>query len=74
MSAARAPVVPVVSARRVSARDNDLLVVRCPFCGRDHVHGAGGKGSPRGSGDGHRMAHCSGADADDGYEIVEEAA
>lgn len=53
---------PIVRARRVRASetqlDNDLLVVCCPFCGAEHTHGALGIGSPVGTGDGYRAAHC----------------
>jgi hypothetical protein len=63
---------PVVAARRVrTLPDNDLLVIRrCPFCGREHRHGAGGKNSPLGSGDGPRLAHCGAGE----YDVKEAAA
>lgn len=50
---------PVVRAfRSLSSRGYDLLtVVGCPYCGRDHLHGAGDR---PGDGDGHRVAHCGG--------------
>jgi hypothetical protein len=37
-------------------RENGQLVVRCPFCGTRHVHGA--VGPQVGAGDGRRAAHC----------------
>ena len=62
---------PIVIAKRVPKRDNDLLRITCPFCGRRHTHGAVGKGSPIGAGDGHRAAHCVNPD-NPGYYIIEE--
>lgn len=52
--------MPTVRAVRVTKfSDNDLLLVRrCPFCTRRHTHGACGKGSPFGAGNGPRLAHC----------------
>lgn len=35
-----------------------LIVLRCPYCGREHIHGAGY---------GHRAAHCG---AHGGYVLV----
>jgi hypothetical protein len=51
-----APDVPEVLA--IERRGS--LVVRCPFCGRQHLHGAAG-------GYGHRAAHCGGHG---GYVLV----
>ncbi|MFE4826295.1 hypothetical protein [Streptomyces sp. NPDC056672] len=43
---------------RVAAwRDDDQLVIDCPFCGREHRHGVGGPN--RGDGDGGRVPHCT---------------
>ena len=51
---------PVVEARRITIHpDNDLLELTCPFCLTVHRHGACGKGSPLGAGDGLALAHCS---------------
>lgn len=66
------PIVAAVRDRRYP--DNDLLIVTCPFCAETHVHGACGKDSPRGFGDGHRVADCvdprtPGSDL--GYIVVE---
>jgi hypothetical protein len=66
---------PVVPARRVPTRDCDLLVIQCPYCGREHVHGAGEPGSPHGSADGHRVGHCGMDHWDEagiGYVLQEE--
>lgn len=46
------PTAPTVPARR----DGHQLVIRCPYCNREHRHGA--VGPNRGDGDGHRTAHC----------------
>lgn len=64
--------IPVVMACRViRPPENDLLLVRrCPYCGGEHRHGAGGKDSPISSGDGPRVAHC-GAGV---YDVREEVA
>jgi len=51
-------------------RDGPHLVFRCPYCERDHLHGAG---QNFGDGDGHRVAHCT-ADSplkDSGYILIE---
>ena len=72
----RDPRIPVVRARRDrSLPGNDLLVITCPYCGKTHTHGACGKGSPRGAGDGHREAHCvrPTETSERGYYIVEES-
>lgn len=62
--------IPVVYAQREGA----YLVFRCEHCGVEHVHGVCSGGTaclsvltrgrlqcicPSGSGDGHRVAHCS---------------
>lgn len=39
----------------------DLVVVRCPFCGKPHYHTRGG---------GHRLSHCEGGEIL-GYDIRE---
>jgi hypothetical protein len=62
-----APVVPV---RR---RGHTLIVERCPYCGRRHVHGDAGR-RERGE-HGHRLAHCRERTAGNpGYVLVETAA
>ena len=66
--------VPIVLARRVSTRDNDLLVITCPYCGDEHSHGACGRGSAFGAGDGHREAHCVKGSPNPGYILREVAA
>ena len=47
-----------------------ITVTHCPFCGKQHWHGAGGdpEGEPA---LGHRVAHCL---CGSGYELVETAA
>lgn len=50
--------IPVVASFRVKGWDNDILCFVCPFCGEEHIHGACGKDSPFGYGDGHRLKHC----------------
>ena len=43
---------PIIRCR---VQGNDLIVTRCPVCGRRHTHGAAGKAGPD---FGHRIAHC----------------
>ncbi|MEX2531435.1 MAG: hypothetical protein WD960_11735 [Gemmatimonadota bacterium] len=63
---------PVVEARRIPRPEYDYLRIdSCPYCGRPHTHGAGPPGSPVGYGDGHRVAHCLGSNADPGYTLRE---
>ena len=54
---ARAP-IPVVAARVVHARPYDLLVIVCPYCGRQHTHGAGLPHEDPREYASHRWAHC----------------
>ncbi|WP_406345525.1 hypothetical protein [Streptomyces sp. NBC_00648] len=54
---------PVVTPRR----EGRLLIVVCPWCQHEHVHGGGE--SP-GDGDGHRVADCFGDNP--GYVIRED--
>jgi hypothetical protein len=45
------------------------VTIRCPHCTRRHIHGAGADGT---TGDGHRVAHCTGRHAgihNPGYTI-----
>lgn len=53
---------PLIKARRIRAESDGtpLLVFWCPFCKREHVHGAG---KNPGDGDGHRGAHCHAEDS-----------
>jgi len=44
--------IPIV---RCCLKGDDLIVARCPICGRRHVHGAAGQTGPD---FGHRLAHC----------------
>lgn len=61
----------VTAQRLTKLPENDLLLVRrCPFCGDSHLHGAHGKDSPHGAGDGPRLAHCGAGD----YDVHEVAA
>jgi len=42
--------IPVLRAVRIPVSDGErFLVRRCPFCGRQHIHGAA---------EGHRTPHC----------------
>lgn len=45
-----------------------LVILKCPFCGRKHLHGGGGSDG----GAGHRVAHCPPGTpgADRGYVLV----
>lgn len=52
---------PLVEARQ---KGGLLIIARCPFCGKRHVHGAGG-------GYGHRVSHCIGFETP-GYVLVSE--
>jgi hypothetical protein len=66
--------LPVIHCRRVHGREVDLLQFACPHCCKVHTHGAGEHGSPVGSGDGHRVAHCDGGPfASSGYVLREVA-
>lgn len=72
--------IPTVVGRREGVH----VVITCPWCHREHAHGAHEPGGrckhdpmrggpctcPIGSGDGHRVAHCHGDNP--GY-IVREA-
>src|SRR5436853_7283694 len=51
---------PVVAAFRTA--DGVHLVIRCPWCGHLHWHGAGGPSAPDGEGDGGRVPHCCSLD------------
>jgi hypothetical protein len=44
---------PSTATTLPAIRSDGQLIVRCPFCGSRHVHGAGG-------GNGLRAAHCGG--------------
>lgn len=63
---------PVAFAEpRRSAKGHWLwLVPACPYCGRQHIHGAGDGPLPTGLG--HRVSHCMKRDGDNvarGYEL-----
>ena len=63
MSEKQAPIAEVVAVRRPArAHPWGLYVVACPYCRRDHRHGAG---------EGHRVAHCvtSTAESERGYMV-----
>jgi hypothetical protein len=45
-------------------------VVRCPFCGEAHVHGAGRRGEDPRAALGHRAGHCFG-EINGGYRLVD---
>jgi len=62
------PVPPVVDVLRVTpTRDgNRTVTIRCPWCGRRHVHGL-----PAGNtAVGHRVSHCARDVAHLGYVVV----
>ncbi|MFC8925507.1 hypothetical protein ACFT43_06455 [Streptomyces albidoflavus] len=56
---------PIVLARR----DGVQLVIRCPYCHKEHRHGA--VGPKLGDGDGHCVSHCADT-ANPGYILMEE--
>jgi hypothetical protein len=60
---------PVALAHR--SESGKSLIVRCPFCGREHLHGAFRPGL--GASDGPREAHCRDdvPGRDLGYIVVE---
>ena len=61
--------VPVTLARLVRGQ---WVVQKCPYCGKKHYHGAGGKRDNPLTFLGHRVAHCFGPNADNrGYILVE---
>lgn len=45
---------------------NLWVVVRCPYCGKQHTHGAGSPAEDPRRFLGHRIAHCAGS-----YVLVE---
>lgn len=55
---------PTIDARRLGMQ----LIVDCPYCGRQHHHGA--VGPKVGDGDGHRVSECRGHNS--GYIIREK--
>lgn len=57
MTTAEPPVIGVV--RRRSGPDREHLVVECPYCPHEHLHGVSGPNL--GDGDGHRVAGCWGS-------------
>ncbi|MBK6008810.1 hypothetical protein JJB11_22160 [Ramlibacter ginsenosidimutans] len=61
--------VALVQARQCAKGYWVWRVSVCPYCGRQHTHGAGD--GPRPTGLGHRSAHCStrSDDAARGYEL-----
>ena len=44
--------IPIKSGRNTSY----IVKVKCPYCGKQHTHGAGNDGTLLG----HRLAHCAG--------------
>jgi hypothetical protein len=49
--------IALVQARQCAKGYWIWLVSACPYCGRQHSHGAGDE--PRPTGLGHRIAHCA---------------
>lgn len=43
------------------------IVPKCPYCTREHVHGAGIDGTV----DGHRVSHCASGESNAGYFLAE---
>ena len=69
--------IPMIAARRDRyTTDADLLTFWCEHCRKRHTHGGGPPGSPEGTGNGHRDAHCREGSPfkDSGYVIVEATA
>ena len=46
----------------LSKDGTQLVVARCPLCGKTHRHGAGKPGTPGYPVLGHRVAHCTTGD------------
>lgn len=63
--------IPETFATR-DKENNQLVVFQCPYCRKEHRHGAG-KNSEPGSADGHRMSHCANGEDSDGigYYVIE---
>jgi hypothetical protein len=53
------PVVNAVLVRAPTKRDNNLFVITCPYCHKQHSHGAGACGGEPSKFVGHRGAHCT---------------
>lgn len=68
--------LPVAVAVRVGGRYNDLLeVASCPLCSKRHMHGGGPRGSPAGTYNGPRLAHCLEARyREESYYVLERSA
>lgn len=63
--------IPVVAGRMVLTDNGRAIrgvVIRCPYCGDEHLHGAG---SRPGRASGHRVSHCCSPlhPFDAGYDI-----
>ena len=68
------PVVPIVASRNPGEKDS-LILQACPYCGEQHLHGAGGPGKHAKGSAGHRVSHClKEVPGDRGYllEVVAE--
>lgn len=50
---------------------NIWVVPKCPYCGKEHVHGAGAPNEDPRQFLGHRVAHCF-PPPEGGYVLVEE--
>ena len=61
-------IYPIVECFR---KHKGLLSFRCPFCKKEHTHGASGNDSPLGAGDGHRIGHCIEPEMIQGYILRE---
>jgi len=56
---------------KLDEKTRQWVVLRCPYCGRQHRHGAGRPGDDPRQFLGPRVQHCDQPNAS-GYELVEE--
>ena len=58
--------VPLAYGKLRLGRDCFTITVRCPHCGKQHVHGVGADGTVLG----HRLAHCTTPPTGAGYVLA----